>query len=366
MDVEDIRVRLDATLRARFNGTPLAPELWDYLVREGKVAAAKGDINALVKAAWDVWCATGVADKITREAKGLDEAVTGDEARPDFWGALSEATAHEAGKAEAVRAFRATVLGGRLLAREAVPAWVAVQAKKDGPATMLLEVAVPRGHTLRLVAGGYTTDPPLSLARVPAGSVRTHGVAYADHATGLVHWEAVAAGGVLAQLGRIAKDLARHWGLSEAAAATFVLTGATARIPPVRVTVDTAGRGWITLTVHPAVLPARLAAVYRRVRREALGGRRFRALSPKHLALAAWITGRPTGEPPAAQLREWNRARPRWLYRDDRLFRRDAKAARQRLLGAVIRPEDVLEAIATTGMARGARATHAKKKGATP
>jgi hypothetical protein len=61
-------------------------------------------------------------------------------------------------------------------------------------------------------------------------------------------------------------------------------------------------------------------------------GARYRELSPKHLQLAAFCSGRPEGEALSAQLKAWNAAHPKWRYGQVTNFGRDRSRARQRLL----------------------------------
>jgi hypothetical protein len=87
----------------------------------------------------------------------------------------------------------------------------------------------------------------------------------------------------------------------------------------------------VVLDLGPALSPAHAAAAFEAARRQ-VDMKPVRALSPKHLRLAAFTGADHVDEPWAEQLRLWNEAYPEDRYADAANFHRDALRAQARVL----------------------------------
>lgn len=147
-----------------------------------------------------------------------------------------------------------------------------------------------------------------------------------------------AANGVLERLRQISEWLSEHYRWQEAQATIFVLTGRTPLVPPAEAKIE---REAIVLTVDPSLTPRQVADYYRQFKKGILGGSRIKALSVKHLQLAAFAADRPSEEPWAKKMDAWNRSRksPEERYTIASYFRRDCLQAQSRLLATLPPPE---------------------------
>ena len=144
---------------------------------------------------------------------------------------------------------------------------------------------------------------------------------------------------MLERLRQISDRLSRRYRWQEAQATIFVLTGRTPLVPPAEAKIE---REAIVLTVDPSLTPRQVADRYRQFRKDILGGGRIKALSLKHLRLAAFDADRPSQETWKKKMDAWNRSAPEeeWRYKNDGRFKRDCLQAKRRLLAPLPPPEE--------------------------
>src|SRR5262245_49654911 len=281
---------------------------WDYMVAEGYVATVESEERTLG------WLADKVISFVVHAGKPYllkpPVQMLPDEQRKRISGrhqALAVLWAKEAGAQADVVAFRREVLRGRLLKWEDLEAWLDKQAKADGPGK---------------------PEPPGSQTQVLPYSLPSEA------------WERclpTTAGGVLDRLRQISEWLSRRYRWQEAQATIFVLTGRVPLVPPAEAKID---REAIVLTVDPSLTPRQVADFYRWFKKGILGRSRIKALSLKHLQLAAFAADRPEEETWPEKMEAWNRSvRKEWRYKIVSYFRRDALQAQSRLMEPLPPPE---------------------------
>ncbi len=257
--------------------------------------------------------------------------------------ALSRILAAEAARREDVREFRQDVLNGRLLAQDEVETFLQARLEAEGPPTLWARFPLP---------AGLQVDPLLAPARdvlaevapklSPNARLTAFEPRFLDYAKSDDRWVycvPVPVGGVLERLKRLAGHLAEDYGWPEAAATTFVLTGAMPIVSPalidVRVGSDTPALNRITLRLDPRLSPKEVAAIYARARRRLLGpGHKDRVITEKHLELAAHFAERGAEDGGWDELMaSWNATYPRWAYATVNHFSRDVRQAWARVTG---------------------------------
>ncbi len=143
------------------------------------------------------------------------------------------------------------------------------------------------------------------------------------------------AGGVLEELRELSQRLARRFSWNPLQAVLFILTGAIPSVPLVRVTSErSASRPAFTrvvLDVDPTASPSLVAEQYRQHRKD-IFPRRVRALSARHLKLAAFVARRAGAATWPELFEEWNRKHAKWKYQRRNIFKRDCVRARMRVL----------------------------------
>jgi len=246
--------------------------------------------------------------------------------------------------------FRERALKDRLLLRNQVEAWIKRQAKSDGQPTAWLEIPVPPGFELQSdpKRGKIFTKPQLAISRKHCAQsihfrVLTYGVPED-------RWErslTTAEGGVLERLRWISERLSKRYGWQKPQATIFVLTGLVPLVPTLEFQTSPSSAPSphyvpITLKVDPSVTPRQLADYYRRFRRQVLS-KRIKALSIKHLRLAAFFADRPTDEKWQTRMKAWNRANRKWKYTQESNFRRDCLQARKRVLAPALSLERLVQ-----------------------
>jgi hypothetical protein len=243
--------------------------------------------------------------------------------------------AKEAEQEEMVIGFRRRILRGRLVKFENIGKWIERQAKKDGPATVWLEIPLP--DRWRFEAGRVNISPPVSIGSdyKLEGALRRRTLKYAERDGGTEINIAVAHGGILDGLRRVSEGLASRFGWQEGLATIFVLTGRVPLLSKLRVTVryrsPISAASRVTLTVDPGCSPKQVGEAYQKARKE-LVGPRHRELSEKHIVLAQFGARRKKDETLAQSMEEWNERYPTWRYRTVTNFGRDVKKAQQRLM----------------------------------
>lgn len=265
-------------------------------------------------------------------------------------GAIALLAAREAEVEPSVVAFRRRELGGRLLSPADVEKWIKEREAEETklPRLWIGDVPVPSNHHVRLESGRLVVNPPLTVDCV-VGELRARALEYAVAGDEWIHHAVTAHGGVLETLRALSERLAKFHGWHPAAASVFVLTGDAP--PPRRIVWRARGdtspfaRLALTIEIDPTLPPQELAKSYAAMRRQFITGERTRRLSEKHLRLALFVVERPEGEPWSNRMKAWNKAAPKWRYRHESNFRRDAAKVRQRLLRPAIPLGQVLSAI---------------------
>ena len=289
--------------------------------------------------------------------------------------ALGQIIAAAADRWPRVVAFRRDYLGGRTLGRGEAREWLRRQRTADGgPSVWLaLEVCVgPHASPFRATAGTAGLAPHEALRaiadRVTAlGPVVTHRVELAlpddlarpDDSAEDLRPLFVSAGGVLEQLGELARDLcadhvaaAAPWP-SQASAVDYVLTGRPPRLATASVgfAVRDTGLGapdpgsrpplaWIRLGVNPRLASNEVRDLYASARSSLFGSGRDKPMTDKHLRLALFAErSRFSGLSWPALRAKWNSERPRDAFseqgdRSANRFARDCRSAWSRVTGA--------------------------------
>lgn len=216
-----------------------------------------------------------------------------------------------------LRAFRTEVLRDKKIEWQKVGEWITTRAKRGGK----------RG-------GG---DPLLP---------------YIARDDRWVRYVPAAPGTILGRVKAIAQSLAGRYGWSELQAVLFILTDLTPVIETLRwqaqpttdVTSSFLAVGTrIVITVDPATPPAMVEAAYLKARSRLLPGQRYKEIDEQRLALAAWLTTRPSGESPERSRGAWDKTYPQWKYERLDYFIRDMKQSPRRLLHPDYRVDDLSE-----------------------
>jgi len=233
-----------------------------------------------------------------------------------------------------VEAFRAEVLGGKLLELGEIENWVQERARVE-KYTVWLEVPVrpdDRGSV-------YLNRPATISEAWPATDIQLKWLKYIvpGHKSQRV---ATAAGAVLDRLRLASEYVASQTGCSADYATAFILSGerlpffSCAQTVVVCSTDICSALNRIELQIDPTLSPRQVAEVYRQLRAQVFG-RRYRAMSEKHVRLALFTLSRPDGEALKSAMTVWNKRYPKWRYRQESNFGRDRIAAKRRALGTL-------------------------------
>jgi hypothetical protein len=240
-----------------------------------------------------------------------------------FVWARSLLAAADAADDPGVVAFRADVLGGRLLPLDSVWDWVHEQRRLDGPATEYARHVVPQG---------WREHDPVPVGAAYAGS-DSETLSYGAADGKWVHYVPVSRDGVLYQLRQLSERLAPVYGWQQAQASTFVLTGYTPVVTMLRMTTPAlpGPRQRVVIDADPDVPPELVAAAFRRARSRLLGPR-ARPPSLHGSELVVHAAERP-GVDTRGLWRQWNDAHPERPYDMLRAFQQALRDARRRVLG---------------------------------
>ena len=324
------------------------PAIWDHLLEEKTYvddAIHAESLDELVKK---------YRALAALQAKGKGKPKSGArEVPPDArLTALAKAAADDASRRSDVTAFRAKVLGGKLLTHSKVAAWVEGQADADGTPQPLLTVTVPEGHTVSDVevapavtdfspAMSIWPEPPITISkRNPAVGFTLLLLEYSSAGKGGVMRKRIRPFGVLDGLRVLGETLATEYGWEPYQATAFVLTGIPPYIPKAKLTFSTKVTSMlglqtrILIEVDSSMPPMEVLKMYRAARAEVpLGGnrKRYRSMTDKHVRLAEFFEA--NGRQWKERMKTWNLEYPEWSYSEVRNFSRDCKRASERLFG---------------------------------
>ena len=339
---------------------PVTDELWEYLVAKTfvrEVLDGATDINYLADQARQVLRAGGselpgkpAARVFSKERINESKRVSGDSDALRIR-TISILIAHEAENDPAVQLFRDEVLDGTLLRHDEVEGWVTLQARRDGEQDWWLQIPVEIGLegplALTPLPKSENDFEPNELRLRPAFAdaidstlLKMRYVEYTEPSGSYQKLQPIAAGGVLERLWTLStQTLTDAYPWTAAQATVFVLTGLCPEIRSVDGEVrirptDAAAR--IILEIDPALTPTKVAEHYKFIRDRVLT-RRLRAISDKHLRLAAFVEESPKDWSWNQRMHAWNAVFPDdefpgFKYEELSNFRRDAGAVRRRLL----------------------------------
>jgi hypothetical protein len=211
--------------------------------------------------------------------------------------AVSFLLAREAADDPEVLAFRADMMGSRLLALDQVEDWVMEQVRKESGGRRVSTLEYVDGHGV-----------PLRRPTVEDGA--------------------------LERLRRVGAKLVERYGWENHEATTFVLTDLVPILEPIRAEI-TGGRPMrpptrLVLEVDPSVSPSEVRKHYKALRRQLFPGR-VRQIEDKRLRLAVFVADH-RDQSWESLFMSWNDAHPDWAYRGLHDFKRDARLTRQRLV----------------------------------
>jgi hypothetical protein len=324
MEPDEIRTELIARL-----GEPAIPDrVWEWLEGEGLLGAVMNgsqDLTWLVNRVVSFHEAAGSASQVL---KSRGEVIP----QAEQIVARSELLAHDARQRVEVQSFRREVLKGRLLKRGEVEAWIQAAAKADEEAGKPNGyITVPRPADVRVKVRKDLGFERVTLRDVPIVSLSSETLSYGVPEDQWMRRVVARYGGTLDRLRVLAESLEKEYQWPEALGTLFVLTDVTPLVSRIRRTLH-GGSGRITLNIDVAtVTPRQLAEFYGRTLVGLRRGRRIRALTDKHVRLAAFAVQR-SEKPWGQRLTEWNKEFPAWGYTAESNFRRDALRAQRRLV----------------------------------
>lgn len=325
---------------ARLLGHKPAEELW-ALAEElwvERLEASKNPARDLAKfARW--FQGLEAAAAMAPEPETREVRVPGDRRA---W-ALAKILAHEAAKLPEVEAFRRDLLGGQLIGYEAVQAWILARADEDGAPTPYARV--PLTEDGRVAVEG-------ALWELPGIAFDWQEIDYPTPENVVQRVRVcVRAGGTLARLNAIVKQLAKVNTWKEAHAVVFVLTGGT---PPLYQALVSVTPRWlpypalstIKMELSPRLNPSDVARLYQEARTgksfgpaaKALhaGGvlpKRVKPISDESCELAVFVAQANDGRRWEDGLAEWNRGHPDAKRESLEGFIRAAREAYKRVTG---------------------------------
>jgi hypothetical protein len=233
--------------------------------------------------------------------------------------------------------FREEVLGGELLAVDAVEAWVIERSKREG-FTLWLEAPYSTDGRLVRKGGKLEIKPAprwleFAVPNHPSKSIKT------------------AARGALERLRVLSERVANQLLCERSDVTTFILSGMPLPSYPCQKEFVQRGSGRrlgalnkIKLTIDPTLSPREVANIYRQMRSQ-IFGKRYRAMSEKHIRLALFAFERDPYEPIKSAMTDWNRTYKKWRYEHESNFGRDRNAARRRAFRTLDSPESSLTAV---------------------
>jgi hypothetical protein len=333
-------------------GLAIPETMWDYLVKDGKVdivANGQKSVSWLSDRLWDLDKVSG--EKLLASVKSANpapemlrpEKAQEVDQRQQF---LSGFFADEANKRRDVAEYRNIFLKAQLISFEAVGPWIEKQAAEEGKPTHYVDGIPLEGTRIdwEKEPGRLFLKPALNLTELPIGSrLRSDFLSYAKKGSEWAFCLPVKRGASLDKLRILSLELAKKYPWQEAQATIFVLTGIPPWVSSLEVRTGNAfaevlGRRAISMEIDPFVSPRKVLEAYSRVRAEILPVRRARKLTDRHARLATFLVGRPENETWRERMTAWNKSNRSYQYKFEGTFRRDALAAKQRMLGTAGQP----------------------------
>ncbi len=318
--------------------TPLEKHLFDMALEQGHVdACLDGDIT-LDDLAYEIdgYAATMRLSKKTRRKSGSSHADSEPTERPGNHRAhaLNAIFAIEAATRIEATEFRTEHLAAGLVDISEVAAWIEQTAESDGPATAW--ITVPE----KALDDAMLADQA-ALGRLPGYSEDTHFLRYVTDGARYTHAIPMNHDGVLAHLADAAHWIAVRYGWTEAATATFILTG----LPPAAVGIRAKTIGpWpaskvsrrIELDIPLTATSEEVAEAFLRLRDEILGDqpKSRRSFTKRTADLAVFAREHSTGYTWEEAMTIWNRHQSQTdgkRYDNTAQFTRDSRAAYERV-----------------------------------
>lgn len=258
--------------------------------------------------------------------------------------ALSEIVAAKAREWPEVEKFRQRVLGGRLLKAVEVGPWIAEIQKGESLSEVAYIVSVPPEANVQRRNLRWHLDSPIVVqADQIEGMAKHDSIAYGIPGNSWVQRKPIGRRGTLRELHDLCQTLANCFKWEDHQSTGFVLTDAVPRFSGFRcqvqptMPIDALSR--VALTIDLSMSPRELAQKYAKIRKNILSPkktegstRKPRALSEKHVWLAAFAARIPNAELDEEDMKTWNRKHPRWRYGLFKNFNRAWKDAQRRLV----------------------------------
>lgn len=352
-------------------GRKIPQRAWDRLVKDGDVdlaleTGAAGDVESFVERLGDL---TSGGDRLTPDRVQRDA--------PGDWVAareyaVSRVIVRAIAEDERVDAYRREVLGGTLVSPDELSDWLHARYYEDTPPNWRRPCQWCRQRPLSTTPSGWSTYGP---GRKPNGA-RAHSwfpltkegrkaiveavrsgawsteydpderpleVVYSFWALLDGQWQSsrdvVAAGGRLARLAALARDLGREYQVDEAHMVTCILTGTPPAYSGAWASVDGSERSYrsrITLSIDPALTADEVRTFYAGLLRDYFPtiGRHARPAA-RSMRAAGDVVELFDGKPSAEAHRSWLRRHPDepvWQGPDGRVpFRQQVRAALRHL-----------------------------------
>ena len=218
-----------------------------------------------------------------------------------------------------VEQFREDVLDGTLLKVTDVETWIQARARAEHY-TVILEVPARVDKDKWTMMPVADAEPKLQWLKYILPGEKSRSVP-------------TAAGRSLDRLRLASEYVAAQTGVAEPYATMFILCNS----PLPYYSLDqrlllgsNPALNRIQLTIDATLSPRQVAETYRRLRAQVFGKRRYRAMGEKHIRLALFTMSRGSDDPIKTAMAAWNKAYPKWRYRQESNFGRDRATAQRR------------------------------------
>jgi hypothetical protein len=317
---------------------PLSDREWQLIDNQGllsRVREGKMDPAGVAAHVTQWRIATGAHQTTSAPSTPPAPKFRADPARKAREDLLSYFLSIIAARLSPVETFRREVLSNGMLKVADVEAWIEKHARAEGY-TLTLEIPVRPDEQ-----GSKQTDRSVTLSAEWPAKLQWLKYILPDQKSQSVR---TAAGGVLDRLRLASEHVTAQTGVPEAYATLFILCDSPLPFFScdqrlVIASTDTCSAlNRIELSIDPTLSPRQVAEVYRWLRAQVFGKRRYRAMSEKHIRLALFTLSRGSDEPLKNAMAAWNREnkkRPRWCYRHESNFGRDRVRANRRAFAAL-------------------------------